>query len=88
MRLAKPQPDDHGPVRPFRIQRFPGIGERALPEVALEAFGDIGSGTGHGWRLELWRSSHPLNAMHAQNAPHTKFKTDDQLSSPAKVVIQ
>src|SRR5215213_3509260 len=47
VRLGEPQSDDHGLVRPFRIQRLPGIGERALPEVAFETFGNIGVGSAH-----------------------------------------
>ena len=71
MRLCKPQTDADGPLSSPRIKRLPGIGERALAKMRLEAGRDIGRG--HGARTLGKIVADRLNARSRRISPPTKL---------------
>src|SRR5271169_6272550 len=85
MRRGQPKSEDNRVWRLLRIDRLPGIGEGARPGLALETFGNTGSG--HHNARGVWCGT-LSNANAMRIAPLTKFKTDSSLRRHHPRVIQ
>ncbi len=70
--LASRRPMMTASVGSLGIERLPGIGERALPEMRSKP---SGISVAVMLRSRAWRMVPPLNAIATRNAPPTKFKT-------------